>query len=259
MEIHMMNSDQHFDSPTSLSFEKKISFSASQDLASIRSKGFVRLEKAHEMDAWELKAPDFTPKLYSSLHPLRKKKENRRPALFSPSSRETLFEVKRGTQIVLPEIHQSREPPAFTLSYRPPDALQTKLIFVKKGKYPCVAYSDPKPHDFRQYTDVMPDMVTALKKDPGNVNFKSQHLSTIGGTRPREDFHQRATTRRFDTFKPAEPKWDSQLILPRKPWPPKSASYTRHRRMRGVYSAFLDRVEEKLSSSWKMSDLATSC
>ncbi|KAJ8354504.1 hypothetical protein SKAU_G00220710 [Synaphobranchus kaupii] len=72
-----------------------------------------------------------------------------------------------------------------------------------------------------------------------------------GGTRPRAEIHQRATMRQFDTVKPEEPKWDSQLILPSRPWPPKSASYSRHRRRRGVHSALMDRVEEKLNSSWK--------
>jgi len=31
---------------------------------------------------------------------------------------------------------------------------------------------------------------------------------------------------KMDTFKPAELKWDPSLILPKIPWPPKSASYT---------------------------------
>lgn len=31
---------------------------------------------------------------------------------------------------------------------------------------------------------------------------------------------------KIDTFKPAEPKWDAGLILPKMPYPPKSASYT---------------------------------
>ncbi|KAJ8415953.1 hypothetical protein AAFF_G00405100 [Aldrovandia affinis] len=174
----MMNSDQCLDSPTSMRFEKKIIFSASQDLASIRSKGFVHLEKAKDIDTWELKAPDFSLKLYNSLNLPRKKKENRRPPLFASDSRKTLSGIKRPTQIVLPEINQGREPPGFTLRYRPPGVLESKLTFVKKGKYPSLAYSDPKPHDFRQYADDTPDIVTTQKKDPGNLYFKSQHLST---------------------------------------------------------------------------------
>ncbi|XP_035267773.1 uncharacterized protein si:dkey-30e9.6 isoform X2 [Anguilla anguilla] len=247
----MMNSDQNLYSPASVCFEKKTIFSASRDLASVRSRGFVHLEKAKDTDVWAVKAPDFSPKLYSHLHLPRKKKENRSPPLFISDSQEMLFRVKRPAQIVLPEISQSRELPAFTLRYQPPGGLESKLAFVKKGKYPSTAYSDPKPYDFRQYADNMPDMVTTQKRDPGNLIFKSLHLSIIGGTTPREEIHQRATMKQFDTFKPAEPKWDSQLILPSIPWPPKSASYSRHRRRRGVHSAFMDRVEEKLTDSWK--------
>ncbi|XP_036394614.1 uncharacterized protein si:dkey-30e9.6 [Megalops cyprinoides] len=246
----MMDSDKYLESPNSMCFEKKTVFSAGQDLASIRSKGFVHPETIHDTDVWEWKAPDFSPKLYTSLCLPWKKSENRRPALFVSNSRETLHGLNRVSQIVLPEIHPRKEQP-FTLRYRPPDALEAKLTFVRTGKYPSLTYTDPKPHDFRQYADDIPEMVFTLEKDPGNLNFKSRHLSTIGGIRSLGNVQQRASMRRFDTFKPAEPKWDTQLILPKRPWPPKSASYTRHRRRRGVHSALMDRVEEKLTISWK--------
>ncbi|KAJ8288078.1 hypothetical protein COCON_G00007370 [Conger conger] len=246
-----MESDQTLYTPACMCFEKKTIFSASKDLACVRSREFTHVEKAEDTDVWALKAPDFSLKLYSHLHLSQNKRENRCPPLFTSDSKEMLPRVKRPSHIVLPQINHSREGPAFALRYRPPDALESKLEYVKRGKYPSMAFSDPKPYDFRQYADNMPDIVTTKKKDPGNLNFKSQHLSSIGGTGPIEGIHQRATMRQFDTFKPAEPKWDSQLILPSRPWPPKSASYTRHRRRRGVHSAFMDRVEEKLTLSWK--------
>ncbi|XP_065483976.1 putative uncharacterized protein C7orf78 [Caloenas nicobarica] len=43
-----------------------------------------------------------------------------------------------------------------------------------------------------------------------------------------------------------ESKWDPRVLLPKYPWPPKSASFTRHRRRRGAHTVFSDRVEEKL-------------
>lgn len=36
----------------------------------------------------------------------------------------------------------------------------------------------------------------------------------------------REQTRTMNTFTPAELKWDPALILPKSPYPPKSASYT---------------------------------
>uniref|UniRef100_A0A3B5ACK7 Si:dkey-30e9.6 n=1 Tax=Stegastes partitus TaxID=144197 RepID=A0A3B5ACK7_9TELE len=195
-------------------------FSASQDLSFTRSKCFKRPETENQSDVWSIKPPDFSMKLYRRLSvPLKKVKPapqcggtKRRTGVFPPH-----------VALVNPE---RKDPPKFITSYKPPDALESERMFVKTGKYNAGPYENPKPHNFRPLDEDRPDIITACARDPGNLDFKLKHLDTM------------------DTYKPAEPKWDLQLILPPLPWPPKSASYTRHRRRRGAYSAFLDRVEE---------------
>ncbi|XP_072571985.1 putative uncharacterized protein C7orf78 homolog [Paramormyrops kingsleyae] len=213
---------------------------------------------------WNLNPPDFSPKLYKSLGLPQKNQEKRRPPLIMSSS-HTFKNITKMTSSILHDTRAKKVPEPFVLRYHPPDSLESKLMFVKFGKYPDLPYRDPRPHDFRQYSDDMPDIVTTTEKDPNNLNFKSQHLSTrrlqsalkiahftsVGQTRSLEDTHQHERLQRFDTFLTAEPKWDAELILPKNPWPNKSASYTRHRRRRGLYSAFMDRVEEKLPILWK--------
>ncbi|CAB1436442.1 unnamed protein product [Pleuronectes platessa] len=140
----------------------------------------------------------------------------------------------------------------FITSHRPPDALETELKFVRTGKFPSEPYVNPRPHDFRPLDENLPDIVTTYERDPGNLNLKLKHLDTMSTPRCDTSCTLRDTRMKMDTFKPAEPQWDRRLVFPQCPWPPKSASYTRHRRRRGAYSAFIDRVEEKLSRSWKL-------
>uniref|UniRef100_A0A3B4T3T5 Si:dkey-30e9.6 n=1 Tax=Seriola dumerili TaxID=41447 RepID=A0A3B4T3T5_SERDU len=212
-------------------FEGKIQFSASQDLRLARSKYFKLPETEIQSDVWSIKPPDFSLKLYRSLS-IPQEKE-RKTTVEVPQTTET----KRRTGIFLPNVldesYKRKDHPKFITLYRPPDPLQTELMFIRMGKYLSEPYKNPKPHNFRPLDDDLPDIVTTYERDPGNLNLKLRHLDTM------------------DTYKPAEPRWDAGLILPLPPWPPKSASYTRHRRRRGAHSAFLDRVEEKLSRSWK--------
>ncbi|KPP76538.1 hypothetical protein Z043_104108 [Scleropages formosus] len=247
----MMNHNKTLNIRKSVCFEKKRIFCAFQDLASIRSKEFVVPKSVKCTSVWDRKPPDFSPKLYTSLKSPERRKEN----IHSPSircSKDTLLRVTKLTTEMLPEICEKKTSlPPFTLRFRPTDSLASKILFVKSGKYPTMAYRDPKPYDFRQYAGDMPDMVTMLEKDPGNLKFKLQHLSPIDEKGSPEDVHLREHLLKFNTFKPSEPKWDARLILPKSPWPTKSAAYTRHRHRRGVYSALLDRVEEKLTNSWK--------
>ncbi|CAB1333432.1 unnamed protein product [Coregonus sp. 'balchen'] len=257
-----MTSNSYLDPSTSVYFNKKTVFSANLNLATIRSKGFIRPHSPHQVDPWNLKPPDFSPKLYTSLSvPRRKNTKNTHQHLLSLASSETAFRVDRVTpNILLTEIDQNKKAlPKFSTSYRPPGSLESKLMFVKTGKYPPVTYKNPKPHNFRPLADDMPNIVTAAERDPGHLNFKSQHLSIsksafldiVRGTRSDTDIYSREPLGKMDTYKPTEPRWEARLTLPKLPWPSKSASYTRHRHRRGVYSAFMDRVEEKISSSWK--------
>ncbi|XP_066570696.1 putative uncharacterized protein C7orf78 homolog [Amia ocellicauda] len=245
-----MGSNLFSDSAASFRFDKKTAFSASQDLASIRSKGFAFPDTEPDHDIWTRQALDFTPKLYKSLRLPQKTKRNKPASLTPTSSSKSLSSAGVTQSIVLPEIIPRQEPPKFIATFKPPDALEAKVMFVKSGKYSSEVYRDPKPYDFRQYEDNIPDIVTAYDRDPGNLMFKSQSLRAISDRPALRDSQCKGCCERFDTHKLREPKWDPKLILP-KPWPPKSASYTRHRRRRGVYSALMDRVEEKLSHFWQ--------
>lgn len=148
-----MTSNSYLDPSTSVYFNKKTVFSASLNLATIRSKGFIRPRYSHQVDPWNLKPPDFSPKLYTFLSvPRRKKTKNTHQPFLTLASSETAFRVDRFTpNIPIPEIDQNKKAlPNFSTSYRPPGSLESKLMFVKTGKYPPVAYKNPKPHNFRQ-------------------------------------------------------------------------------------------------------------
>ncbi|XP_071326432.1 putative uncharacterized protein C7orf78 homolog [Trachinotus anak] len=234
----------------SVCFEGKIQFSARQDLCLARSKCFKLPETESRGDVWSIKPPDFSVKLYRSVSVPQKKERKTRGDPTAPKTTET----ERRPRIFLPNVfnesYKRKDPPKFITLYRPPDALETELMFVKTGKYPSESYKNPKPHNFRPLDEDLPDIVTTYERDPGNLNLKLKHLDTMQTIRSDVYFRSRDTETGMDTYKPTEPKWDARLILPQPPWPPKSASYTRHRRRRGAYSAFLERVEEKLSRSW---------
>lgn len=236
---------------SSVRFEEKIQFSASQDLSLARSKWFTLPETESRGDVWSIKPPDFSLKLYRSLSVPQKKERKPHPNLAVSQPSETKWRTGISLPNVLHESHKRKDSPKFITSYRPPDALESELMFVKRGKYPSGPFKNYKPHNFRPLDEDLPDVVTAYERDPGNLNLKLRHLDIMRTTRSESDFSSRDTKTRMNTYKPAEPRWDARLMLPHQPWPPKSASYTRHRRRRGAYSAFLDRVEEKLSKSWK--------
>ncbi|KAI4874515.1 hypothetical protein NFI96_016615, partial [Prochilodus magdalenae] len=235
---------------TSFPFSRKLLFSASQKCTLTRGHRLKLPNTAvSQTDLWKIKPPDFSPKLYRSLTLPRIKKKSRNPDATQPNSKMAKM-VGRTSPVMPATLQQNRNDPPFIASYRPPGLLELKLQFVKSGQFPSIPYKDPKPHNFRPGAENMGHMVTCIEKDPGNLNFKTQFLGGITEVRAESDHPQRDQARNMNTFKPADLKWDPRLILPRSPWPPKSASYTRHRRRRGVHSAFLDRVEEKLVRSW---------
>ncbi|XP_053288971.1 uncharacterized protein si:dkey-30e9.6 [Pleuronectes platessa] len=249
-----------------VSFERKAQFSASRALSLARSKYFKLPEtESRQVDVWSIKPPDFSLKLYRSLSVPRRKE---RKTLTAPANRQTT----RTSGIFLPDVSResnkrndrvkfitSHRPRValeselkFITSHRPPDALESELKFVRTGKFPSEPYVNPRPHNFRPLDENLPDVDTTYERDPGNLNLKLKHLDTMSTPRCDTRCTLRDTRMKMDTFKPAEPQWDRRLVFPLPPWPPRSASYTRHRRRRGAYSAFIDRVEEKLSRSWKL-------
>ncbi|XP_056126749.1 uncharacterized protein si:dkey-30e9.6 [Rhinichthys klamathensis goyatoka] len=240
-----MNLPESLETTTSVDLRRKLLFSVSQNLISSRSCGLVPPHQV-PLDPWNMKAPDFTPKLYRSVGLPRIKCKNINLVKSNDSVEQKSFvleKIKDGTSILSQHKQQS-----FITFYKPPDSLETKLLFVRAGTNPVGPYKDPKPHNFRPCAEGMPDMVTSIEKDPDCSFLKSQCLKAVTDSHPDLNPSHRD---KMDTFKPAELKWDPRLILPKMPWPPKSASYTRYRRRRGVYSALMDRIEEKLTNSWR--------
>ncbi|XP_067307764.1 putative uncharacterized protein C7orf78 [Pseudorasbora parva] len=235
--------------PTSVDLRRKLLFSVSQNLISSRSCGPVPPHPVAPLDPWNKKAPDFTPKLYRSVSLPRIKNKTVHLVKSNDSVDQKSFvleKIKDGTPSIL---SRHKEQPFFTC-YKPPDSLETKLLFVKAGMNPVGPYKNPKPHNFRPCAEGMPDMVTSIK-DADCLFLKSQCLKAVTDSHHDLNLSHRASVSKIDTFKPPELKWDPKLILPKTPWPPKSASYTRYRRRRGVYSALLDQVEEKLTNAWR--------
>ena len=105
-----MTSNSYLDPSTSVYLNKKTVFSASLNLATIRSEGFIRPHYSHQVDPWNLKLPDFSPKLYTSLSvPRRKKTKNTHNPLLTLASSETAFRVDRFTpNILISEIDQNK-------------------------------------------------------------------------------------------------------------------------------------------------------
>ncbi|XP_058154026.1 putative uncharacterized protein C7orf78 homolog [Dasypus novemcinctus] len=223
-----------------------------QDLNSKQKKNVIPLQSDLKANIWEIKPPDFSYKLYTSLRfqenlsrnikeEQRKKKNNfTETILHLPSVRNR---PKRVTS------------PKFVTTFPRLDSHKAKIMFVESEKHPSGIYLNPKPHDFRQYQADLPKFVTTYERDPFDLKFKSQHLSTVHGCQLLKEDQQKKSTERFITYKPRECTWDSKLILPKDPWPITFASYTRHRKERNVYSAFMDRVEEKFTQTCKNSQM----
>ncbi|XP_061212471.1 uncharacterized protein LOC133213888 [Neopsephotus bourkii] len=90
-----------------------------------------------------------------------------------------------------------------------------------------------------QYEANLPNFVTSYSRDPLNLKLISQNLNrgksltfTVlkkleinPGLEPLKG-KQKNSGRRFLTYKTCENKWDTWLLLPKNPWPPKSASFT---------------------------------
>ncbi|XP_069816712.1 putative uncharacterized protein C7orf78 homolog isoform X2 [Dendropsophus ebraccatus] len=228
-------------------FTRQVKFTAINNLAVERSDNHLTPEAAPLQNIWKKKPPDFSLRLYKSLNLPRRLEETDRKKVREIPKRPELEGIR--VTPPPPRLRRSGDPQRFLTRFRPVDPLESSTLYVRNGVYPKEKYKDPHPHDFRQYETDIPDFVTSYSRDPFNLKFKAQGLSSSCELPPIEAKRSRVKVKRFILPKPPDPQWDSQLILPRSPWPPKSASYTRHRRRRGVYTAFMDRVEEKFTAS----------
>lgn len=148
-----MNLSKSLDSSSSVDITRKMLFSVNHNLTSGRSYGRVSRHPAVHPDPWSIKAPDFTPKLYKSMSLPRIKRKNAHLVKSKDSldNKPIIMEnTNKSTPSILPVLEQNRcQAKPFITCYKPPDSLESKLLFVKAGKYPLGLYKDPKPHNFR--------------------------------------------------------------------------------------------------------------
>lgn len=145
-----MNLPEPLETPMSLDLRRKLLFSVSQNLISSRSCGLIPPHPVVPVDPpWNIKAPDFTPKLYQSSGLPRIKSKNIH-LVKSNNSVEGKSLILEKINDVTPGLEQKgcRARPFITF-YKPPDTLESKLLFVRAGMYPVGLYKDPKPHNFR--------------------------------------------------------------------------------------------------------------
>lgn len=142
-----MNLPEHLDTTTSFDLRRKLLFSVSQNLISSRSCGLVPPQVV-PLDPWNIKAPDFTPKLYRSVGLPRIKSKNIHLVKSNDSVEQTSFVLEK-IKDVTPSILSPHKEQPFITCYKPPDSLETKLLFVRAGTNPVGPYKDPKPHNFR--------------------------------------------------------------------------------------------------------------
>ncbi|XP_018426577.1 PREDICTED: uncharacterized protein LOC108799240 [Nanorana parkeri] len=231
-------------------FARQVKFSANRRLAVERSEHFTNPKQIPDDNIWMRKPPDFSVKQYRSLMLPRRSNE------FDIQEKKNITEDTKqwNKQDMIPGAWNPGQLPAirprkFLTKFKHIGPFEASLMCVKEGIYPKDKYQNPKPHDFRQYETGIQDFATSYSRDPFNLKFKSRCLNSLCELPPAEERQKRGRVKHFVLHKPEEPAWDSKLILPKSPWPPKSASYTRHRRRRGVYSAFMDRIEEKFTAS----------
>lgn len=160
---------------SSVSFESKIRFSASRNLSLMRSKCFKQPKTEDQRDVCSIKPPDFSVKLYSRLTDSQKKPRKKNANEARPS------ETKRTMGKYLPIIEhgspEKKNAPKFITSHRPPDALESELMFVKTGKYPSGCYRNPKPHDFRPVSVYqLLELKTLIKQKDWKTVYQCLHI-----------------------------------------------------------------------------------
>nr|XP_033790286.1 uncharacterized protein LOC117355600 [Geotrypetes seraphini] len=253
----VMQEPSNGDEMTTCLFARKFKFSARHNLAIERSKHFQQPRSVLDVDIWKRKPPDFSIRLYRSLRLSNSKEDSMvktEPLSRSnPKLLEPVKELHKMSEAHFPSLIRKAQPGRFLTRCQHVGPYEATLMFVKNGKYSSGTYKDPKPHDFRQYENDLPDFVTSCSRDPSDLTLKCRQLSKVHEPPflANKEKNTGVSIRNFITYKLPEVKWDSRLILPKNSYPPRTASYTRYRQRRNVYSAFMDRVEEKLTKTWQ--------
>ncbi|XP_056374318.1 uncharacterized protein LOC130272494 isoform X2 [Hyla sarda] len=226
-EIRMSVGIRHLDDEErEYFFPQQLKFCANENLTVKRSENFMIPKTVLEPNIWKKKPPDFSVRLYRSLNLPRRSEENCAKERKNVNQIPTKNVMEAMRDAPPPALQKSKEPKRFLTRFKPLDPLGGSIIYVKEGLYPKEKYKDPQPHDFRQYQTGFPDFATSYSRDPFNLKFKAQVLNSSCDLPPLEAKRSTVRVKRFVLHRPADPQWDSQLILPRSPWPPKSASYT---------------------------------
>ncbi|KAM6451050.1 uncharacterized protein C7orf78 homolog isoform 2-T2 [Liasis olivaceus] len=163
-------------SPPKCSFDSKGKFATNLELAFERNK--LRTSQQHtvppERECWIKQPPDFSYKLYlTPSKPIGKpqelKKKKKKKTIY-----EELHRIRSG--LIVPVIEENKQTKIIT-RFPHVGPHEAKLMFVKMGKFKSNKYQDPKPYDYRQYEQGIPDFVTSYTRDPLSLKFKSQCLS----------------------------------------------------------------------------------
>lgn len=126
-----------------------------------------------KVNIWEIKPPDFSYKLYTSLR------------LAEKPSRTITEEERRkipdfpGKMVHLPSLRNPPKKaisPKFITTFPRLDSHKAKLMFVESGKYPNGVYLNPKPHDFQQ-VQKKHLILNNLKSDMGIINYFCSFLN----------------------------------------------------------------------------------
>ncbi|ETE72084.1 hypothetical protein L345_02089, partial [Ophiophagus hannah] len=212
--------------PSICSFDSKEKFATNLELALERNQ--IRISQQckapPERQRWMCQPPDFSYKVYSS----SRKPVGNYQELKKKEKKKTFFEElhKIRSGLIIPVTEEAKQTKIAT-RFPYTGSNEAKLMSVKMGKFTSNIYEDPKPYDYRQYEQGIPDFVTSYARDPLNLKFKSQCLSKIYGLPPLKDEKKKFSSKEnFITHKPQELKWDSKLFLPKEPWPTKACSFT---------------------------------
>lgn len=151
-QVDAVSSTPVMDSELSFTFSRKLLFTANQNLITSRSRNHTLLFPAatiRHTDLWDVKPPDFSPKLYRTLNLPRIKKKALDPAILREGLEELSQSIEFKPLLMQPKQEQKSNTPVFIRSHKPPGLLELQLQFVKLGQFPSGPYKNPKPHNFR--------------------------------------------------------------------------------------------------------------
>lgn len=256
-------------------FSTKVRLESKAANSKRRSSRFKTVRKNEKYDVWSIRPLDLQPQAFEPRPPKRNSREAVRPWTYGPQSdRVNAGNTLAATESVhkIPAENTKRKEEALKalqnfrdvdhcgqksahededgelkLHFRPMDPHEARIDFVRRGRHPPGKYEMPKVFNHREYEPLgtfdLPDFVT----DSKNKETSRSQLRTIHGP---QVFYRRETgaNTKKDYEEVRHLQYDSELILPKLPFPNKYAAYSRHRRTdRSARSAYMDRAEQMLT------------